>query len=117
VFPHYRIPLKIISDCNPCFDSTFTTHLYCLLGIKQNISIAYHLRTNGQSKRTNQSLETYLQLYCNTQQQEWSKLLPLAQYVRNLWPNTITKQVSFNTILSYTPTAHQPTRTTNLPTL
>jgi hypothetical protein len=51
------------------------------------------------------------------QQQEWSKLLPLAQYVRNSWPNATTKQIPFNTILGYTPAAHQPTRTTNLLTL
>jgi hypothetical protein len=43
IFPHYGIPLKIISNCNPCLDSTFTTHLCRLLGIKQNISTAYHL--------------------------------------------------------------------------
>jgi hypothetical protein len=102
VFPHYRIPLKIISDRDPRLDSTFTTHLCCLLGIKQNISMAYHPQTDGQSERTNQSLETYLRLYCDTQQQEWSKLLPLAQYVRNSWPNATTKQVPFNTILGYT---------------
>jgi hypothetical protein len=117
VFPHYGVPLKIISDRDPRFDSTFTTHLCRLLGIKQNISMAYHPQTDGQSERTNQSLETYLRLYCDTQQQEWSKLLPLAQYVRNSWPNATTKQVPFNTILGYTPTAHQPTRMTDLPTL
>jgi hypothetical protein len=76
-----------------------------------------YLGGDRQSERTNQSLETYLRLYCDTQQQEWSKLLPLAQYVRNSWPNATTKQVPFNTILGYTPTAHQPTRMTDLPTL
>jgi hypothetical protein len=60
IFPHYGIPLKVISDCDPRLDSTFTTHLCRLLGIKQNISTAYHPQTDGQSERTNQSLETYL---------------------------------------------------------
>jgi len=83
VFPHYGIPLKVISDRDPCLDSTFTMHLCHLLGIKQNISTAYHPQTDGQSKRMNQSLDTYLRLYCDSQQHEWSKLLPLAQYVRN----------------------------------
>ena len=50
VFPHYGIPLKIISDRDPRFDSTFTTHLCHLLGIKQNISMAYHPQTDGQSE-------------------------------------------------------------------
>jgi hypothetical protein len=60
VFPHYGIPLKVISDRDPCFDSVFTTNLYKLLEICQNISTAYHPQTDGQSERTNQSLETYL---------------------------------------------------------
>jgi len=60
VFPHYGIPLKVISNRDPCFDSAFTTDLCKLLGIRQNISTAYHSQTDGQSERTNQSLETYL---------------------------------------------------------
>jgi hypothetical protein len=117
IFPHYGIPLKVISDQDPRLDSTFTTHLCRLLGIKQNISTTYHPQTDGQSERTNQSLEMYLRLYCDSQQHEWSKLLPLAQYVRNSWPNATTKQAPFNTLIGYTPAAHQPTRTTDLPTL
>jgi hypothetical protein len=33
VFPHYGIPLKVISDRNPHFDSAFTTNLCRLLEI------------------------------------------------------------------------------------
>jgi len=114
VFPHYGIPLKVISDRDPHFDSAFTTNLCKLLGIRQNISTAYHLQTDGQSERTNQSLEMYLQLYCDTQQHEWAKLLPMAQYVRNSWPSSTTKQIPFNTLISYTPLVHQPTRSVTL---
>jgi hypothetical protein len=60
VFPHYRISLKVICDRDPHFDLAFTTNLCKLLGICQNISTAYHPQTDGQSERTNQSLETYL---------------------------------------------------------
>jgi len=42
VFPHYRIPLQIISDRDLCFNSKFTTELCKLLGVCQNISTAYH---------------------------------------------------------------------------
>jgi hypothetical protein len=47
IFPHYGIPLKVISDQDPHFDSAFTTDLCRLLGIRQNISTAYHPQTNG----------------------------------------------------------------------
>ena len=38
------------------------------LGIQQNISTAYHPRTDGQSECTNQWLEHYLQFWVNEQQ-------------------------------------------------
>ena len=48
--PWFGIPKWIISDCNPCFVSQFSqTHCYNL-GIQQNISIAFHPRTDGQTK-------------------------------------------------------------------
>jgi hypothetical protein len=117
IFPHYRIPLKVIRDRDPYFDSIFTTDLCKLLGIRQNISTAYHPQTDGQSKRTNQSLGTYLRLYCDTQQHEWAKLLPMAQYMRNLWPSSTTKQIPFNTLIGYTPLVHQPTHSSTIPGL
>src|SRR5712671_1146568 len=117
VFPHYGVPLQIISDRDPCFDSKFTTELCKLLGIRQNISTAYHPQTDGQSERTNQSLEMYLRLYCDMQQHEWAKLLHMVQYVRNSWPSSTMKQVPFNTLISYTPLAHQPTCSTDIPNL
>src|SRR6267154_2734165 len=83
-----------------------------LLGIKQNISSAYHPQTDGQSERTNQSLEQYLRLYCGTHQKDWAAWLPLAQYTRNSWPNASTKKTPYELILGYTPLAHQPTRDT-----
>jgi Integrase zinc binding domain len=60
VFPHYSIPCKIISDRDPRFTANLTTELCKTLGIKQNISSAYHPQTDRQSERTNQSLEQYL---------------------------------------------------------
>ena len=59
VFWYYGLPRKIISDRDPQFTSNFARELCCLLGIKQNVSTAYHPRTDRQSERTNQWLETY----------------------------------------------------------
>jgi hypothetical protein len=92
VFLHYGIPLKIISDRDTCFNSAFTKELCRLLGVKQNISSTYHPQTDGQSKCTNQSLEQYLRLYCDTQQDKWAEFLPLAQYVRNSWKHSTMRQ-------------------------
>ena len=81
VVPHYSLPKKIISDRDMWFISNFTKELCRILGIKQNISTAYHPQTDGQSKCTNQSLEQYLRIVCRKDQHTWAEWLPLAQYV------------------------------------
>jgi hypothetical protein len=50
VVPHYGTLRKIISDRDTRFTSNFTTELCRILGIKQNISTAYHPQTDGQSE-------------------------------------------------------------------
>ena len=53
VFPHYRIPQKIITDRDPRFTSFFSWMLLNQLGIMKNMSIAYHPQTDGQSEQIN----------------------------------------------------------------
>jgi hypothetical protein len=117
VTPHYGIPRKVISDQDVCFTSKFTTDLCCLLDIHQNISTAYHPQTDGASERTNQTLEQYLRIFCETQQNNWHTWLPLAQYTKNSWPSATTKRTLFDLLIGYTPQIHQPTRKTNVPSL
>ena len=112
VFPHNGIPRKIISDRGPQLISKFTKELCSLLGIKQNLSTAYHPQTDGQSKWTNQLLEQYLQLYCRMWQNSWARWLPMAQYIRNSWPHSTTKKTLFNLLMGYMLWAHHPTRAT-----
>ena len=42
IFLHYGIPKKVITDRDTHFTSNFTTELCHILGVKQNISTAYH---------------------------------------------------------------------------
>ena len=50
VFPRFGIPSKVISNRDPRFTSKFMKELCWLMGIKQNISTAYHPHTDGQSE-------------------------------------------------------------------
>ena len=50
----------------------------------------YHPEGNGQSKRTNQTLEQYIHVYCNYQQDNWDSLLPLAEFAYNNAPSATT---------------------------
>jgi len=43
----------------------------------------YHPEGNGQTEHMNQTLEQYLHVYCNYQQDNWSELLPLVEFAYN----------------------------------
>jgi len=43
----------------------------------------YYPEGDRQTECTNQTLEQYLYVYCNYQQDNWSKLLPLAEFAYN----------------------------------
>jgi hypothetical protein len=117
VFPHFGIPTKIISNRDIRFTVKFTRELCKSLGVHQNISTAYHPRTDGASERTNQWLEHYLHIYGNAQKNNWSKYLPLAQFVHNSWPNQMTRKTPFELIMGDNPKAHQPKWTPEMPGL
>lgn len=56
----HGVPVSIISDRDPRFVSQFWKSLQKAMGIKLNFSTAFHPRTDGQSKRTIQTLEDML---------------------------------------------------------
>ena len=58
---------------------------------------------DGQSERTNQTLETYLRIFCNEQQTDWARWLPLAQFSINSWPLHTTKMPPFELLIRVTP--------------
>jgi hypothetical protein len=80
VLPHYGLPLRIISDRDPRFTSSFFRELCRVIGAVQNLSTAYRPQTDGQSERTNQRLEQYIRIFTIFEQTNWADLLALAQY-------------------------------------
>jgi hypothetical protein len=65
LFPWFGIPKRIISDRDPRFTSHFSKVICKATNIHQNISSAFHLRTDGQSERMNQWIENYLREFVN----------------------------------------------------
>jgi len=61
----------------------------------------HHPIGNGQTEHVSQTLEQYLQVYCNYQQANWSKLLPLSKFTYNNAPNAITGISPFFTNKGY----------------
>jgi len=85
--PWFGVPRKIISDRDPRFVSRFTKELCRLLDIQQNVSTAFHPRTDGASERANQWLEQYLRLWVADAQMTWAQFLSMAEFTHNSWPH------------------------------
>ena len=83
IVAQHGTPSQIISDRDKLFTSQFWQSLMDLLGTKHKLSTSYHPQTDGQTERTNQTIEQYLRCYLNYEQNNWVKLLPLAQFAFN----------------------------------
>src|SRR6202041_657685 len=71
------------SDHGPEFVSHFFRSLGKDLNMKLHLTSSYHPEGDGQTERTNQTLEQYLRMYCNYQQDNWKGLLLLAEFAFN----------------------------------
>jgi len=103
VFSKHGVPSHVTSD----HGSEFVSHFFCSLGttldMRLHFTSRYHPEANSQAKRTNQTLEQYLRIYCNYQQDNWSELLPLAEFAYNNAPSATTGVSPFFTNKGYHP--------------
>ena len=60
-----------------------------------HFTLNYHSEGDGQTEHMNQTLKQYLCIYCNYQQDNWSELLPLMEFVYNNALSTTTGVFSF----------------------
>ena len=95
VFRHHGLPDDIISDRGPQFISTFWKHLFGLLQIDCKLSSSYHPETDGQTERTNQTVEQYLRCFINYQQDDWVDYLHFAEFSYNNSVHSSTKITPF----------------------
>jgi hypothetical protein len=83
VYQWFGLPTKVISDRDPCFTSHFGCALSQLLGIRQNLSLAFHPQMDGISERANQWVEQYLRLVASSSPEDWTHWLTIASTVHN----------------------------------
>jgi hypothetical protein len=101
VFRWFGLPTKIISDRDPRFMLHFSKALMARLGIKQNISKAFHPQTDGLSERKNQWIEQYLRLITLAAPEDWMQWLALALAVHNDQRNATTGLSPNQVLLGY----------------
>ena len=88
VFSKHGVPAHVTSNRSSKFVSHFFRSLGKALDMHLHFTSGYHPEGDGQTEHTNQTLEQYLQIYCNYQQDNWSELLPLAEFSYNNMPST-----------------------------
>ncbi len=107
IVANHGTPDEIISDRDKLFTSKFWTTLMAALGTKRKLSTAFHPQTDGQTERTNQTMEAYLRCYVNYKQNNWVDLLPLAQFAFNSAESEGTGVTPFFANYGFTPKAYK----------
>uniref|UniRef100_A0A803TCI3 Gypsy retrotransposon integrase-like protein 1 n=1 Tax=Anolis carolinensis TaxID=28377 RepID=A0A803TCI3_ANOCA len=95
IFRLHGLPKSLVTDRGSQFTSRFWKALQKLLGIDSRLSSAHHPQTDGQTERTNATLEQYLRCYVNYQQDNWASLLPLSEFAYNNGVQASTKETPF----------------------
>ncbi len=92
---HHRVSEFIIMDWDLVFILKFWSLLCYFLGIKIKLFTTFHPQMDGQTKRRNSIMDTYLRVFINWEQDDLAKLLPMAKFVYNNTKNTSTAHISF----------------------
>ncbi|GJY20578.1 putative reverse transcriptase domain-containing protein, partial [Tanacetum coccineum] len=80
IVSRHGVPISIISDRDSHFTSRFWQSLQSALGTQLDMSTTYHPKTDGQSKRTIQTLEYMLRACVIDFVKGWEKHLPLVEF-------------------------------------
>ncbi|GJP47096.1 hypothetical protein CLOM_g6329, partial [Closterium sp. NIES-68] len=88
------IPSAIISDRVPRFTSNFWTKTWQQYSTRLHLSTAYHPHSDGQTERTNQTMEQQIHTTCTDPAQR-EDALPLIEFAYNNAPSATTTQSPF----------------------
>ena len=83
MFSKHRVPKHVTSNQGLKFISCFFHSLGKALDMNLHFSSRYHSKGDGQTEWINQTLEKYLHIFCNYQQDNWYTLLPLVEFAYN----------------------------------
>jgi hypothetical protein len=116
-YRHHGIPRAIVSDRGVQFVGQLWKRVCTLLQITRRLSTAYHPETDGSTERMNQTVEAYIRIFTNYDQDNWVDLLSYAELAINNRDATATKVSPFFLMHGYhvepvTFTDDEPTATT-----
>ena len=73
----------MISNRGPQFAAHSFRELLKLLGIKSNLTTAYHPQSDGATERVNQEIKAYLSIYCSAHPTKWKNSLSTLEFTHN----------------------------------
>lgn len=117
VYSQFGLPGKIISDRDPRWMSKFWKAIFTRAGAQLSMTAAYHPAADGQSERTNQTVEIALRSLLADRSQnkaisEWDELLPDTEYALNTFVNASTGYSPFHLLYGVPPRSEiSPDRT------
>jgi len=82
-YRHHGLPSAIVSDRGPQFVGALWSRVCQLLRINRRLSTAFHPETDGSTEHMNQVLEPYLRAFVDYAQDDWARLLPMAELAIN----------------------------------
>ena len=103
MFSKHGISSHVTSNRGSEFVSNFFQSLGTTLDIQLHFTSGYHPKGDEQTERMNQTLKQYLCVYYNYQQNNWSELLPLAEFTYNNALSATTSVSPFFTNKRYYP--------------
>jgi hypothetical protein len=103
VFFKHGVLSHVTSDQGSEFVSCFFHSLGKALNMKLHFTLGYHPEGDRQTEHVNQTLEQYLWIYCNFQQDNWHTLLPIAEFCYNNTPTSTTGVSPFFANKGYNP--------------
>lgn len=103
VYRYHGIPRSIVSDRDTRFTSAFWKSLFSLLKTNLDLSTAYHQQTDGQTERTNRTLEQYLRIYTSSDHGDWDQHLDDAEFAYNHAKSASTGMSPFEVVYGFNP--------------
>ena len=103
VVRHYGLLDSIVTNRGSFFTSKFWSFLCYFLEVKRRFSTAFHPQTDGQTKQQNSTIETYFRAFVHFEQNDWAKLLPMAEFTYNNAKNASTGHMPFELNYGYHP--------------
>ena len=103
IYKLHGLPSSIVTDRDKVFTSIFWQELFNRVGTQLHLSTSYHSQTDGQTKRVNRCLETYLRCLCFQQPKKWKRCLTAAEWWYNTNHHTALRMSPFQALYGYAP--------------